>query len=67
MVNTSFDISSFSCQYERKLADFMTCLLYTSGREGFHWLEEILKLDSGAVVIFITAYADTEKLSLIHI
>lgn len=25
-----------------------------SGREGFHWLEEILKLDSGAVVIFIT-------------
>ena len=32
-----------------------------SGREGFHWLEEILKLDSGAVVIFITAYADTEK------
>ena len=24
MVNTSFDISSFSCQYERKLADFMT-------------------------------------------
>ena len=32
-----------------------------SGREGFHWLEEILKLDSGAVIIFITAYADTEK------
>ena len=32
-----------------------------SGKEGFHWLEEILKLDSGAVVIFITAYADTEK------
>ncbi|EXY65762.1 hypothetical protein M115_1980 [Bacteroides fragilis str. 3719 T6] len=24
MVNTSFDISSFSCQYEKKLADFMT-------------------------------------------
>lgn len=24
VVNTSFDISSFSCQYERKLADFMT-------------------------------------------
>lgn len=32
-----------------------------SGKEGFHWLEEILKLDTKAVVIFITAYADTEK------
>lgn len=32
-----------------------------SGKEGFHWLEEILKLDAKAVVIFITAYADTEK------
>ena len=28
-----------------------------SGKEGFHWLEEILKLDAKAVVIFITAYA----------
>ena len=32
-----------------------------SGKEGFHWLEEILRLDAKAVVIFITAYADTEK------
>lgn len=32
-----------------------------SGKEGFHWLEEILKLDAKAVVIFITAYSDTEK------
>lgn len=32
-----------------------------SGKEGFHWLEDILKLDANAVVIFITAYADTEK------
>ena len=32
-----------------------------SGKEGFHWLDEILKLDEKAVVIFITAYADTEK------
>lgn len=32
-----------------------------SGREGFVWLEEILKLDPQAVVIFITAYSDTEK------
>ena len=33
----------------------------SSGREGFHWLEEILKLDPDAAVVFMTAYADTEK------
>ena len=32
-----------------------------SGREGFAWLEEILKLDPQAVVIFMTAYSDTDK------
>lgn len=32
-----------------------------SGREGFAWLEEILKLDPQASVVFITAYSDTEK------
>lgn len=32
-----------------------------SGREGFAWLEEILKLDAQATVIFITAYGDMEK------
>lgn len=32
-----------------------------SGREGFHWLKKIKKSDPDTVVIFITAYADTEK------
>ena len=32
-----------------------------SGIEGFNYLEEILKLDKQAVVIFMTAYADTDK------
>ncbi len=32
-----------------------------SGCEGFHWLEKIRKIDPDAVVIFITAYADTDK------
>lgn len=32
-----------------------------SGQEGFHWLKKIKKNDPDAVVIFITAYADTEK------
>ena len=32
-----------------------------SGQEGFDCLEQILGIDPDAVVIFITAYADTEK------
>lgn len=32
-----------------------------SGWEGFYWLEEILKLDLGVVVIFIMVYVDIEK------
>ncbi|HBF88984.1 MAG TPA: sigma-54-dependent Fis family transcriptional regulator [Bacteroidales bacterium] len=32
-----------------------------SGKEGYFWLEKILKLDPDAVVIFMTAYGDTEK------
>ena len=32
-----------------------------SGQEGFCWLEEILKIDPAAVVLFITAYGDIEK------
>lgn len=32
-----------------------------SGQEGLYWLEKIKKIDSEAVVLFITAYADTEK------
>lgn len=32
----------------------------TSGREGFFWLEKILKLDPQAIVVFITAYADVD-------
>lgn len=32
-----------------------------SGQEGFFWLEKILQADADAVVLFITAYGDTEK------
>ena len=32
-----------------------------SGQEGFYWLQQILNTDPQAVVIFMTAYADTEK------
>ena len=33
----------------------------SSGKEGFDWLERILKIDPEAIVIFITAYGDAEK------
>jgi len=32
-----------------------------SGQEGFHWLDRILKTDPQAIVILMTAYADTDK------
>ncbi|MFV0417483.1 MAG: sigma-54-dependent transcriptional regulator [Dysgonomonas sp.] len=32
-----------------------------SGKEGFFWLDRILKADPQAVVILMTAYADTDK------
>lgn len=32
-----------------------------SGQEGLHWLKKIKEYDADAVVIFITAYSDTEK------
>lgn len=32
-----------------------------SGQEGFSWMEKIKQLDPAVVVLFITAYADTEK------
>jgi DNA-binding NtrC family response regulator len=32
-----------------------------SGKEGFNWLNKILEIDPGAIVLFITAYGDVEK------
>ncbi len=32
-----------------------------SGKEGFYWLEKILKINPASVVLFITAYGDVEK------
>ena len=33
----------------------------SSGQEGFFWLQKILEFDPQAAVIFMTAYADTDK------
>jgi len=32
-----------------------------SGQEGFYWLDKILKTDPQAIIILMTAYADTDK------
>ena len=32
-----------------------------SGKEGFTWLNKILEIDPGSIVLFITAYGDVEK------
>lgn len=34
----------------------------SSGEEGYYWLEKILKKNPKAVVLFITAFVDTEKI-----
>lgn len=43
------------------LLDMNFCRDAISGNEGFEYLEQILNIDPKAVVIFMTAYADTEK------
>lgn len=48
-------------QYDIILLDMNFRCDAVSGKEGFYWLEEILTYDPKAIVIFITAYADTDK------
>ena len=43
------------------LLDMNFCRDAISGQEGFDYLEEILSIDPKAIVIFMTAYSDTEK------
>ena len=31
-----------------------------TGNEGFYWMQEILKVDPSAIIVFITAYSDVE-------
>lgn len=48
-------------EYDVILLDMNFSLDASSGKEGFYWLDRILAINPQAVVIFITAYADTEK------
>ena len=47
-------------EYDVILLDMNFTKDSTSGYEGFHWLNEILKIDPAAVVVLITAYGDVE-------
>ena len=63
-VNTDpLEIPKFlkSTEYDVILLDMNFTKDAISGLEGFYWLEKILEQVPNAVVIFITAYADTER------
>ena len=49
--NESYDVILLDMNFTRDV---------TSGREGFHWLNEVLAIDPSAVVILITAYGDVD-------
>ena len=63
-VNTNpLEIPKFlkSTEYDVVLLDMNFTKDAISGSEGFYWLEKILEQVPSAIVIFITAYADTER------
>src|SRR5690554_510254 len=45
-------------QYDVVMLDMNFTKEVHSGQEGFYWLDRILKMDSSAVVILVTAYGD---------
>lgn len=47
-------------KYDAILLDMNFSKDITSGKEGFHWLNEIKQRDANATVIMITAYGDVE-------
>jgi len=49
--NDTYDVILLDMNYSKDI---------TSGKEGFHWLEQILERDPNAVVILITAFGDVE-------
>lgn len=48
-------------EYDVILLDMNFTQDASSGQEGFYWLEKILSIDPDAVVVFITAYGNTDK------
>ena len=63
-------VSAFPEKIDRYMANFQPDVILLdmnfrsdaiSGQEGFFWLDKILKADPNAIVILMTAYADTDK------
>jgi len=63
-------VSAFPEKIDRYMAGFQPDVILLdmnfrsdviSGQEGFYWLDKILKADPQAIVILMTAYADTDK------
>ena len=51
MHNDSYDVILLDMNFTKDI---------TSGKEGFHWLKQILEIDPAAVVVLFTAYGDVE-------
>lgn len=51
LIKTDFDLIILDMNFSAGI---------NSGNEGFYWMNEILKLDPQACIIFITAYSDVE-------
>lgn len=49
--NDSYDVILLDMNFSKDI---------TSGKEGFHWLEQIMEIDPDAVVVLITAFGDVE-------
>ena len=49
--NDSYDVILLDMNFSKDI---------TSGKEGFHWLEQIIEIDPEAVVVLITAFGDVE-------
>ena len=63
-------VSAFPEKIDRYMVDFQPDIILLDmnfrsdaigGQEGFYWLERILKTDPQAIVVLMTAYADTDK------
>ena len=63
-------VSAFPEKIDRFMAEYQPDVILLdmnfrsdviSGQEGFQWLERILNTDPNAIVILMTAYADTDK------
>lgn len=50
--NNNFDVILLDMNFSKDVS---------SGKEGFYWLDKILKMDPQAVVVFITAFGDVDK------